>query len=68
MWLSQKQSIETEQPTTCTLERATGLSWHQPTYSFLVTGDAQHHDGGHTEPHNKNYIFMVVHLYFFLVL
>lgn len=40
-----------------------GLGWLQPTYSFPVTGDAQHHDTEHLETGNGNHVCTVIQLY-----
>ena len=46
------------------LKRAMGLSSFQPTYSFLVIGDAQRHDSEHViGTGNGNHICTVTQLY-----
>lgn len=45
-------------------KRATGLSWLQPTYSFLATGDAQHHESEHIlQTSNGDHTGIVFELY-----
>jgi len=40
-----------------------GLSWHQLTHSFLVTGHAQHHDSEHIiETCDGNHIGIVIEM------
>jgi len=39
------------------------LSCLQPTYTFLASGDTQHHDGEHiTEASNGNHVGIVIEL------
>jgi len=60
MWHSPTRSIKTEQLIKQPLKRAMGLTSLQSTSSFLLNGDAQQHNSDHTDPSNRNYIFLVI--------
>lgn len=60
-WLSPTQSTKNQTVTKETLKRAAGLSWFQPMYFFLTTGDAWHCDNEDTlESRNGKHIYIVM--------